>query len=149
MSEDDPRFMRRALELGEGVQGKTSDNPWVGCVIVRNETIIAEGTTQPPGQTHAEAAAMAAAIKAGHDLRGTTLYCTVEPCSFQGRTPSCARAIASSGIARVVIALRDPHPSVNGAGIRILETAGISVRENVCESEARASLREWLKGFGL
>ncbi len=149
MNDDDPRFMRRAIELGEEVKGRTGDNPWVGCVIVRKGNIIGEGATQPPGEAHAEAAALSAAKMGGDDPRDATLYCTVEPCSFQGRTPSCARAIVSSGIARVVIAIRDPHPRVNGEGIRILETAGISVCESVCEDEVRASLRHWLKGYGL
>ena len=85
-------------------------------------------------------------LEKGHSLEGSTLYCSLEPCSFKGRTPSCAEAIARVGIQRVVAAIRDPHPKVNGNGFRILKEAGIEVIEGPGTQEAEASLKEWLDG---
>ena len=143
----DQHYMKQVLELGEKVKGSTGDNPWVGCVIVRKDQILGRGTTHPPGGPHAEAAAMDEAWSLGHDLAGATLYSTVEPCSFHGRTPSCARAIADSGITRVVSSLRDPHPCVNGEGFRILREAGIEIREGISSDRARELLDSWLQSF--
>jgi diaminohydroxyphosphoribosylaminopyrimidine deaminase/5-amino-6-(5-phosphoribosylamino)uracil reductase len=75
---------------------------------------------------------------------GATLYSTLEPCSFHGRTPACSRSIAERGIARVVIGMRDPHPRVDGEGIRILREAGVEVIEGVCEPEVRRQLGLWV-----
>ena len=134
------------MDLGEKVKGKTGDNPWVGCLIVRKKQILGKGVTQPPGGMHAEVAAISEAQNQKHTLEGSTLYCTVEPCSFQGRTPSCAKAIAKSGIQRVVVAIRDPHPKVNGRGLEILKEAGIEVNEGLCSDQVKNSLKEWLDG---
>ena len=138
--------MLKALDLGEKVKGKTGDNPWVGCLIVRKKKILGKGATHPPGGLHAEAAAILEAHNQKHNLEGSTLYCTLEPCSFAGRTPSCAKAIAQSGIRRVVVAIRDPHPKVNGRGLEILKEAGIEVNEGLCSDQVKNSLKEWLDG---
>ena len=102
--------MLQALELGESVKGTTGDNPWVGCLIIKDGIILGQGATHPPGGLHAEAAALQEAQKSKHSLDGATLYCTVEPCSFEGRTPSCAKAIARSGISRVCLLYTSPSP---------------------------------------
>jgi diaminohydroxyphosphoribosylaminopyrimidine deaminase/5-amino-6-(5-phosphoribosylamino)uracil reductase len=147
MPEIDPCFMIRALKLGKRAFKKTGDNPWVGCVIVKNNKILGEGHTQPGGIPHAEAEAIRNAEIRGHSLSGSTLYCTVEPCSFQSRSPSCANTIIEKNISHVVTAIRDPHPKVNGEGIRLLKEAGILVTEGIEEDAARLSLAEWLKGY--
>lgn len=116
-------YMERALELGWSALGSTSPNPAVGCVIVRNGVIVGEGWTHPPGQQHAEAAALE---QAASQARGASLYTTLEPCNHYGRTPPCAEAIIAAGIAEVHIALTDPNPNVAGGGIAHLEAAGIA-----------------------
>ena len=146
-SKTDHDYMLQALELGESVKGTTGDNPWVGCLIVKDGIILGQGATHPPAGLHAEAAALQEAQKSKHSLDGATLYCTVEPCSFEGRTPSCAKAIARSGISRVVASIRDPHPKVNGEGFSILRQAGGEVTEGIKSQQAEASLQEWLNGY--
>jgi len=118
-------FMARALELAAASRGRTSPNPWVGAVLVRDGVIVAEGATEPPGGRHAEACALEGA-PAGS---GGTLYVTLEPCSpFPGkRTPPCADAIVAAGIERVIIAMADPDRGVAGAGLAILRDAGVEV----------------------
>lgn len=144
MSEEHESWMRLAIEEAELARGKTGDNPWVGCVIVSpSGELLGRGHTQGPGEDHAEIAAARDAHTHGHDVAGSTLYSTLEPCSFHGRTPACARSIAERGIARVVIGMHDPHPRVNGAGIRILQAAGVEVIELVCEHEIRRQLGPW------
>jgi diaminohydroxyphosphoribosylaminopyrimidine deaminase/5-amino-6-(5-phosphoribosylamino)uracil reductase len=114
----------------------TAPNPRVGCVIVKNQRIIGAGHTQPAGQAHAEVQAMNDAIKRGCDVRGATVYVTLEPCSHHGRTPPCADALISAGVARVVAAIADPNPLVAGQGIARLRAAGIEVVCGVMEQEA-------------
>ena len=143
----DQDYMLQALELGESVKGATGDNPWVGCLIVKDGKVLGQGATHPPGGLHAEAAALQEALKSKQSLNGATLYCTVEPCSFEGRTPSCAKAIARSGISRVVASIRDPHPKVNGEGFKILRQAGVEVTEGIKSQQVEASLQEWLNGY--
>ncbi len=140
----DLRFMQRAIVLGERARGRTGDNPHVGSLIARGEQVLGEGWTSEPGQHHAEVNALLAAASAGHDVRGATLYATLEPCSFVGRTPACSLTIVTHGIARVVFGIRDPHPRVNGSGAKQLRDAGIEVREGVCAAEIRDSLADWL-----
>ena len=139
----DEHFMREALATAAKVEGCTGDNPWVGCVVVREGKIVASGATQNPPGPHAEAVALDAAQRAGIDLRSCELYVTLEPCSFHGRTPACADLIAAKGLRRVVIGVRDPHPRVNGEGIRALRAAGIEVREGVLADEVRGMLQGW------
>lgn len=137
--------MRLAIEEAELARGCTGDNPWVGCTIVspRGE-LLGRGHTLGPGEAHAEIAAARDAAERGFAVSNSTLYSTLEPCSFHGRTPACARSIAARGIARVVIAMRDPNPRVNGEGIHILRDAGVQVLEGVCEPEVRRQLGAWV-----
>jgi diaminohydroxyphosphoribosylaminopyrimidine deaminase/5-amino-6-(5-phosphoribosylamino)uracil reductase len=141
------RFMQRALEQAERARGMTGDNPWVGAVLVRDGAVIGEGHTQPPGSDHAEIAAIKSALAHGHEPHGATLYSTLEPCTFHGRTPACSLAIAEHRIARVVVGMRDPHPRVNGEGVRMLRAAGIEVVEGVLEREVAHSLAPWIDAY--
>ena len=143
-SSDDLVFMRRALEISERARGKTGDNPHVGSLVTQGTRILGEGWTSEPGQNHAEINALLACVRAGHDARGATLYATVEPCSFVGRTPACSLNILQHGIARVVIGIRDPHPRVNGRGIEQLVAGGVLVVEGVCADEIAEELAAWL-----
>jgi diaminohydroxyphosphoribosylaminopyrimidine deaminase/5-amino-6-(5-phosphoribosylamino)uracil reductase len=143
----DEQFMRRALTLAERARGLTGDNPHVGSVIVRAGRVLGEGWTSEPGRNHAEINALEAAAKAGFDVRGATLYATLEPCSFVGRTPACSLTIIERGIARVVFGIRDPHPRVNGRGAEQLRLSGVEVDEGLCAGEVAASLSQWLAAF--
>jgi diaminohydroxyphosphoribosylaminopyrimidine deaminase/5-amino-6-(5-phosphoribosylamino)uracil reductase len=139
MSQDDGiRFMGLALALGRRGLGRTWPNPAVGAVIVRHEAdgpvVVGRGWTQPGGRPHAETEALA---RAGKAARGATLYVTLEPCSHQGKTPPCADAIITAGLAEVVSALEDPNPLVAGQGHRRLQEAGIGVRVGLAADEAR------------
>jgi diaminohydroxyphosphoribosylaminopyrimidine deaminase / 5-amino-6-(5-phosphoribosylamino)uracil reductase len=137
--------MRLAIEEAELARGYTGDNPWVGCTIVSpHGELLGRGHTLGPGEAHAEIAAARDATERGLAVGNSTLYSTLEPCSFHGRTPACARSIAARGIARVVIGMRDPNPRVNGEGIRILREAGVQVIEGVCEPEVRRQLGAWV-----
>ncbi|WP_242489953.1 bifunctional diaminohydroxyphosphoribosylaminopyrimidine deaminase/5-amino-6-(5-phosphoribosylamino)uracil reductase RibD [Noviherbaspirillum cavernae] len=129
--------MSRALEWASKGLFTTSPNPRVGCVIVKDNRIIGEGCTQPAGQAHAEVQAMNDAINRGFELRGATVYVTLEPCSHHGRTPPCADALIRAGVSRVVAALADPNPLVAGQGLARLAAAGIEVACGVLENEAR------------
>ena len=120
-----PSAMNRAIELAHAALGSTSPNPAVGAVVVQNGAVVGEGYTMPPGQRHAEIGALE---QAGTAARGSTLYCTLEPCCHHGRTPPCTDAIIEAGIARVVYAVRDPNPRVDGGGEAALRAAGIDVR---------------------
>lgn len=130
---DDERFMRRALELAERGRYSVSPNPLVGCVLVRDDAIIAEGWHERAGEPHAEVKA----VQACEAPEGATMYVSLEPCVHHGRTPPCADVILSAGIRRVVIATTDPHDVVNGRGIERLRGAGIDVTTRVLEAEAR------------
>jgi diaminohydroxyphosphoribosylaminopyrimidine deaminase/5-amino-6-(5-phosphoribosylamino)uracil reductase len=141
-------YMALAIEEADRARGTTGDNPWVGCTIVdAHGVVIGRGHTLGPGEDHAEMAAARDAESRGFDIAGATLYSTLEPCSFHGRTPACARAIASRKIARVVTAMRDPNPRVDGEGIRILRDAGLEVIEGVLEGEVRRQLGPWIMRF--
>lgn len=135
-------FMERALALAAAVRGTTSPNPWVGAVLVREGTVIAEGATSPPGGNHAEANALAEV-----DARGATLYVTLEPCApFPGkRTPPCSERAIAAGIARAVVALPDPDARVAGLGIAAMRAAGITVEVGDGAEVATALLRPYLK----
>jgi diaminohydroxyphosphoribosylaminopyrimidine deaminase/5-amino-6-(5-phosphoribosylamino)uracil reductase len=145
MAVDSREWMRRAIAEGERARGSTGDNPWVGCVIVgAGDQVLAQGHTQGPGEDHAEIAAIRDAKARGLAVVGGTLYSTLEPCSFHGRTPACSRVIIEHGLARVVIGMRDPHPRVDGEGIRILRDAGVEVVEGVAEADVRQQLGPWV-----
>jgi len=128
--------MRRALELAGGALYHTSPNPRVGCVIVRGGQVLGEGATQPPGSAHAEIMALRDAQARGADVAGSTVYVSLEPCSHHGRTPPCVDALIAARPARVVVAMGDPNPLVNGQGLAALREAGIAVAAGVCADEA-------------
>ena len=130
----DEIFMREALRIARNAEGRTSPNPLVGAVVVREGKIVAEGWHRRAGTPHAEIHAL---NMAGELARGATLYVTLEPCSHFGRTPPCARAIVDAGISRVVAAMTDPNPQVAGRGFEILRSAGIQVEVGTLEAEAR------------
>ncbi len=131
--------MRAALALAARGLGNTWPNPAVGCVIVRDgpagDQVVGRGWTQPGGRPHAETEALK---RAGAAARGATAYVTLEPCCHWGRTPPCTDALAAAGIFRVVMAMRDPDPRVDGEGIARLRAAGIAVDEGLMEAEAAA-----------
>ncbi len=129
--------MRAALDEAARGMFITSPNPRVGCVIVRDGQLIAAGHTQPAGQAHAEVQALREAAARGLDVRGATVYVSLEPCSHHGRTPPCVDALIEAGVARVVAAVKDPNPLVAGRGLARLQAAGITVTCGVLEDEAR------------
>jgi diaminohydroxyphosphoribosylaminopyrimidine deaminase/5-amino-6-(5-phosphoribosylamino)uracil reductase len=148
VSLDHAAHMRAAIAEAERARGKTGDNPWVGCVIVDAQGgVVARGHTQGPGEDHAEIVALHEAADAGVLDAGVTLYSTLEPCSFHGRTPACSRVIIDRGITRVILGMRDPHPRVDGQGARILRDAGVEVLEGVCEDEVRRQLGTWVLAY--
>jgi diaminohydroxyphosphoribosylaminopyrimidine deaminase/5-amino-6-(5-phosphoribosylamino)uracil reductase len=132
----DARFMALAMTLGRRGLGRTWPNPAVGAVVVKDGLIVGRGWTQPGGRPHAETEALA---RAGDAARSATLYVTLEPCSHHGKTPPCADAIITAGIARVVSALADPNPMVAGAGHWRLAQAGIVVEVGVGADDARGA----------
>jgi diaminohydroxyphosphoribosylaminopyrimidine deaminase/5-amino-6-(5-phosphoribosylamino)uracil reductase len=130
-------FMKRALRLAERGRGRVRPNPVVGAVVVRGDRVVGEGWHRALGEPHAEAVALA---RAGSRARGATLYVTLEPCTHVGRTPPCVDAILAAGIRRCVVATRDPHPIVDGRGLRRLRAAGLEVEVGLLAKEARANL---------
>jgi diaminohydroxyphosphoribosylaminopyrimidine deaminase/5-amino-6-(5-phosphoribosylamino)uracil reductase len=132
----DDFYMARALAVAERGRGRTSPNPMVGAVVVDPEgVVVGSGSHELAGGPHAEVHALQ---EAGNRARGATLYCTLEPCSHVGRTGACAPRVAAAGIARVVIAVEDPNPLVNGKGVAILRGSGVRVTAGVLRDEARA-----------
>jgi diaminohydroxyphosphoribosylaminopyrimidine deaminase/5-amino-6-(5-phosphoribosylamino)uracil reductase len=137
--------MRAAIEEAEKARGSTGDNPWVGCVITdASGRIVARGHTQGPGEDHAEIVAMHEARAAGVALAEVTLYSTLEPCAFHGRTPACARAVVDAGVRRVVLGILDPNPRVDGVGLSMLREAGVEVVADVCATEISHQLGDWI-----
>ncbi|WP_330388965.1 bifunctional diaminohydroxyphosphoribosylaminopyrimidine deaminase/5-amino-6-(5-phosphoribosylamino)uracil reductase RibD [Tepidibacter thalassicus] len=126
--------MKRALELAKLGIGYVNPNPLVGAVIVKDGKIISEGYHQFYGGPHAEINAFKNTIE---DVKGATMYVTLEPCSHYGKTPPCAQEIVKKGISKVVIAMRDPNPIVSGKGIKILKENKIEVIYGVLEEEAK------------
>lgn len=124
--------MAKAIQLAERGRYTTDPNPRVGCVLVKDGHVLAEGWHQQAGCGHAEAQA----LKKTGDAQGATAYVTLEPCSHTGRTPPCADALVAAGIKRVVIAMQDPNPLVSGGGIKKLQAAGIEVICGVLEAQA-------------
>ena len=122
MKTSDELLLKLAVELAEGGRFTCAPNPTVGCVIVRDGRVIGRGWHKKAGEGHAEVEAIAAA---DGDVAGATVYVSLEPCAFAGRTPSCAKTLVAAGVSRVVIAALDPHPKVSGQGIDILRQAGI------------------------
>lgn len=133
--------MREALTEGRKALPACLPNPPVGCVLVQAGAIIARGHTSPPGYPHAEAMALSQVADALHEV---TAFVTLEPCSFYGRTPSCAVTLIARSIAQVIVALIDPHPRNQGRGLQMLEQAGISVTLGVLQAEAATELSAYL-----
>ena len=134
-------FMQQALDEGRKALPECIPNPPVGCVLVRDGKIVARGYTNPPGKPHAEAMALS---QLQGSLEDIVAFVTLEPCSFHGRTPSCARELVARGVRRVVVATLDPDTRNAGAGIRILRDAGVDVQLGLMESEAKADLGPYL-----
>ena len=137
----DHLLMARALRLAERGAYTTKPNPMVGCVIARGEEIVGEGFHQHAGEAHAEVFALQAA---GDRAKGATAYVTLEPCAHTGRTGPCADALIAAGVARVVAAMRDPFPQVDGAGFDRLRAAGIAIESGLMETQARQLNRGFL-----
>ena len=132
---DDRSFMARALALAERGLYTTTPNPRVGCVVVKDGSIVGEGWHARSGEAHAEQAALDDARSKGQDVRGATLYVTLEPCNRHGRTPPCVDAVIGAGIGRVVAAMLDPDPAQANGAAR-LRDAGVVVNVGLMESEA-------------
>jgi diaminohydroxyphosphoribosylaminopyrimidine deaminase/5-amino-6-(5-phosphoribosylamino)uracil reductase len=131
----DEVYMKRALSLAIKANWKTSPNPMVGAVLVKDGKVISEGYHKKAGLPHAEAEAI---MKAKEFVKGATLYVNLEPCCHRNkRTPPCTDIIINSGIKRVVIAMRDPNPMVSGKGIELLKKNKIEIKEGVLEKEAK------------
>ncbi len=126
-------YMLRALHLAEKAEGRTSPNPAVGAVIVRDGRIVGEGYHRKAGSAHAEAVALQ---QAGSAARGATMYVTLEPCNHFGKTPPCTEAIIAAGIERVFYAVQDSDERVRGSGHQRLQQAGIAVHEGLCREQA-------------
>lgn len=140
MTNDDQRWMGAAIALSQRGVGRTAPNPSVGCVIVRDGRVIGRGWTQPGGRPHAEAMALS-----GIEARGATAYVTLEPCAHvSSRGPACADLLVEAGVARVVIAVGDPDPRTNGAGIARLTAAGVAVTSGMRADDAEAAMAGFL-----
>jgi diaminohydroxyphosphoribosylaminopyrimidine deaminase/5-amino-6-(5-phosphoribosylamino)uracil reductase len=129
----DRTYMARALELAARGLASAHPNPRVGCVVVRDGRVVAEGWHERAGGPHAEAVALASATDT---VAGATAYVTLEPCSHHGRTPPCSEALIRAGVVRVVYAVGDPNPLVNGRGARRLREAGVQVQSGLLAAEA-------------
>lgn len=140
----DRSFLLHAIELARLGYGRVSPNPYVGAVLVKEGTIIGEGYHKCAGKAHAEVNAINDALEKGHAVEGATLYITLEPCCFKGKTPACTDLILKSGIKRVVTAIEDPNPQVAGNGHLILKNAGIEVETNLLVSEGLALIRVFM-----
>jgi diaminohydroxyphosphoribosylaminopyrimidine deaminase / 5-amino-6-(5-phosphoribosylamino)uracil reductase len=137
-SDFDARMMQRCLELARRALGRTSPNPLVGAVVVKDGEIVGEGFHPRAGEPHAEVFA----LKAAGDLaRGATVYVSLEPCNHYGRTPPCSEGLIAAGVAKVVVGMVDPNPLVAGGGITRLRAAGVEVLVGV-EAEACQRLNE-------
>lgn len=127
-------YMEQALSLAKLALGQVSPNPAVGAVVVKNDVVVGQGYTQPPGSSHAEVVALK---QAGEEARGAVMYVTLEPCCYYGRTPPCSEAIIAAGITEVHLAMLDPNPLVSGQGKDELERKGITIYVGEREAEAR------------
>ncbi|RKX18371.1 MAG: bifunctional diaminohydroxyphosphoribosylaminopyrimidine deaminase/5-amino-6-(5-phosphoribosylamino)uracil reductase RibD [Candidatus Zixiibacteriota bacterium] len=138
----DKKYIELALKLAEKARGKTSPNPMVGAVVVKNNRIVGQGYHKKAGTAHAEKIALNQACNLAKD---SILYVTLEPCCHVGRTDPCTGAIIRAGVKKVVYSIKDPNPIVNGCGIRCLKKAGIEVTGNVMAKQARRLNEVYLK----
>lgn len=134
--------MRRAIALAKQGGGFVHPNPLVGCVVVKDGQVIAEGYHEKYGEFHAERNAL---TRCKADTTGATLYVTLEPCCHYGKTPPCTDIIIEKGIAKVFVGILDPNPLVAGKGVKILQDAGIEVISGLCEDEIREMNKVFLK----
>nr|WP_077065003.1 bifunctional diaminohydroxyphosphoribosylaminopyrimidine deaminase/5-amino-6-(5-phosphoribosylamino)uracil reductase RibD [Mannheimia massilioguelmaensis] len=139
---EDQHFMQLAMELAAKGQFTTTPNPAVGCVLVKNGNIVGKGFHFKAGEPHAEVMAMR---EAGEKAKGATAYVTLEPCSHFGRTPPCAKGLIEAGIAKVIVAMQDPNPSVAGKGLKMLMNAGIETSVGLLQEQAEALNKGFLK----
>jgi diaminohydroxyphosphoribosylaminopyrimidine deaminase/5-amino-6-(5-phosphoribosylamino)uracil reductase len=135
MARHDTEYMQRALRLAERGLYTTDPNPRVGCVIVKDDSIVGEGWHRRAGEPHAEILALQ---QAGAQAAGATVYVSLEPCSHHGKTPPCAAALVNAGVSRVIAAMQDPNPEVAGGGFDHLRKHGIDVESGLLEQAARA-----------
>ena len=141
----DEKYIMRCIELAEKGIGNVSPNPLVGCVIVKNGKIIAEGYHKKYGTNHAERSAINSALRKKINLEGAVLYVNLEPCSHFGKTPPCAELIAEHKFSRVVIGMKDPNHLVNGKGIRALGRKGIKTTCGVLDKQCKELNRFFIK----
>ena len=134
--------MRRAIELAKKGGGYVHPNPLVGCVVVKDDEIIAEGYHEKYGEFHAERNAL---TRCKTETKGASLYVTLEPCCHYGKTPPCTEIIIEKGIKKVFVGILDPNPLVAGKGVKILQDAGIEVVVGLCENEIREMNKVFLK----
>ncbi|MBM4276017.1 MAG: bifunctional diaminohydroxyphosphoribosylaminopyrimidine deaminase/5-amino-6-(5-phosphoribosylamino)uracil reductase RibD [Deltaproteobacteria bacterium] len=142
MPKTDVQYMRLALRLAARGAGWTSPNPMVGAAVVKNDRVVGKGYHRGYGLPHAEVEALR---RAGDAARGADLYVTLEPCNHHGKTPPCTQAILEAGVRRVVVAVRDPNPRVNGGGAEFLASQGVQVEVGLLEAEARRVNEAWFK----
>ncbi|MBO6058367.1 MAG: bifunctional diaminohydroxyphosphoribosylaminopyrimidine deaminase/5-amino-6-(5-phosphoribosylamino)uracil reductase RibD [Bacteroidales bacterium] len=140
--EKDIEFMRRAIELAKKGGGYVRPNPLVGCVVVKDDEIIAEGYHEKYGEFHAERNAL---TRCKTETKGASLYVTLEPCCHYGKTPPCTEIIIEKGIKKVFVGILDPNLLVAGKGVKILQDAGIEVEVGLCENEIREMNKVFLK----
>ncbi|MFC2040233.1 bifunctional diaminohydroxyphosphoribosylaminopyrimidine deaminase/5-amino-6-(5-phosphoribosylamino)uracil reductase RibD [Chloroflexota bacterium] len=131
----DEQHMREAIRVARKGLGKVSPNPMVGAVVVKEGRVIGTGSHLVFGGSHAEVVALK---EAGAGTRGATLYVTLEPCSYQGKTPACTEAVIHSGVGRVAIGGLDPNPRINGQGVKMLRESGIEVITGILRDECEA-----------
>jgi len=133
---NDREFMAHAIRLAERGAYTTHPNPRVGCVIVKNNKIIGEGWHIEAGKEHAEINALNDVVDSGSDIKGATVYVSLEPCSHQGKTGPCSSALVKAGVAKVIVAMFDPNPQVSGQGIQELKDNGIEVEVGVLQTQS-------------
>ena len=137
----DIKYMLRALEVSKKALPNCIPNPPVGCVLVKNDVVVAEGFTQEIGGNHAEVEAI---NNYSGSLDNVTAYVTLEPCAFEGRTPSCAKMLVSTNIKKVIVAISDPDARNNGKGIETLRNNGIKVEIGVASEEVSQFIEQYL-----
>ncbi len=142
----DEKFMTVAIKLAEKGLFSVEPNPAVGAVIVKNDEIIGKGFHKEFGKEHAEINAINDAIKKGNEVKGASLYVTLEPCCHYGKTPPCTKAIIESGISKVIVSALDPSEKVSGKGVRTLKRAGLTVKTGVLAERAE-KLNNWFYKF--
>jgi diaminohydroxyphosphoribosylaminopyrimidine deaminase/5-amino-6-(5-phosphoribosylamino)uracil reductase len=131
---EEERWMKRAIRLAEKGRGRTSPNPMVGAVLVKDGKVVGEGYHTKAGEAHAEILALR---EAGGRAIGSTLYLNLEPCTHYGKTPPCAPEVIEAGVKRILIGMEDPNPLVKGRGIETLKRAGLEVHVGILEKECR------------